>query len=151
MKRQFKLAISLVIILLFLGLAYFYLFSTPSNPAGCGGTCFISAQGYAAQDPVLNSSGMLTFEFVQSSNSTLNNVELACTAQNSPSQNEFMIVNASLASGELANASVQCYDKYGNPFSSSIGTVFYGSIWMNHTNATSVTKVVSFALKVAVR
>ena len=150
------------ILLIGLVLAALYAFVVFNSTSVTGNAC-IPASGYLCQNPVLDTTGLITFTFGQVSGTTIYNVQLTCAATNSgglPLENPALAFNSIATNGfalsssntgnSLGNAqtvtvsALPCYGTTGSLFGAqSLGTGFNGYVWVNYTTSSGTANILN--------
>ncbi|MFP3289196.1 MAG: hypothetical protein RXO35_02080 [Candidatus Micrarchaeota archaeon] len=121
------------------------------------GTSCVASPGYLCQNPVLSTSGTLTFSFGQNTGATVYNaiVYVEPQAASPGSSAPFFSSNytnvGTLASGQTVSPSITLSGFSGKP----VGTPFTGYVWLSYNSSSStgtsnlVAKVATIIVKVS--
>ncbi len=128
------------------------------------GTSCVASSGYTCTNPVMNTAGILTINFGQSTGVTLYDLNFACAATsnstglpffNSITYNtvaasnglpdQYSLINAVATSGQtFPGVSTECYSTTGAPIGSTgspapLGTAFSGSLYLAYSTVSGGT------------
>ncbi|MFP3215444.1 MAG: hypothetical protein RXR32_02760, partial [Candidatus Micrarchaeota archaeon] len=119
------------------------------------GTSCIASPGYYCQNPVLSTSGALTFSFGQNTGATVYNAIIYVEPQSaSPSSSGYpFFSNNTYSIGTFASGQIVSVSTSIAGFSGSIGTPFTGYVWLayngvsNSGQANLLAKVATIVVK----